>query len=542
MAADRLSTNSGPKKKHSAPPDYSSLYVDSPPLFLTPLKYSLSLSKTCPSVTLPSAPNRAPNRASSTGPALSYVKLKNLKNKGTLLKCATTPIQDLVYDPFNHRQNPIRDAHNSKNLSVCLQLDQDSLYLPGLFVSKSVSSTVPQSLKESLETQTIAGKSLLSGRVVIVVKTDCAVPLHMLSVRLSCYSSEVVCLINPRTRIKSLEFLRDRSGSFPSHYYPTIQHTASLDTGPDSITLLAPGTHVYPFSFIIGPNSLPASMNSHVGSTSYRVESLATVAAKNTGFETIFLTKGVAVKRVLPLSDAMRHESILNETVSDMCASDMCASDMCIFNKRSWNSGLLEYSLFISTKLIELGKPFRLNLHLLKRSLADVSVESVSVSVVQSIGIPCVETDAYTFLNDPHVQKNTFPLRFVGNLDQNELLHTIDLPDLVVSPEAKTDVLSKSLHPYHCEESALTRSLPEGKRPRLEITHYLQVRIVLRHLLGPASPDRLQHCVKVPVLLASPEMCTSFYLPPYRECPTEIPKALGCSDSCVSLPAYTEIC
>lgn len=150
-----------------------------------------------------------------------------------------------------------------------------------------------------------------------------------LGVSQSCYSSELACPGNPRTGIKTLELLRDGSGKSRSYYFSTSQYTVNLNIGPNSITPLSPGTHVYPFCFLINPNSLPANITSRFGSTTYRVESLAIFVTKNTSFETVFLTKGVAVRKVLPPSNTMRHE--------------------CISSKESWNNGLLEYSLFVCT-------------------------------------------------------------------------------------------------------------------------------------------------------------------------------------------------
>lgn len=76
--------------------------------------------------------------------------------------------------------------------------------------------------------------------------------------------------------------------------------------------------------------------------------------------------------------------------------------------------------------------------------------------------------------------------KFVNDLDRNEQLHRIDLPQLAVSSRTTRDVLSKMPHICYRGESPSTHSFPEGKRNRLEITHSLEILIVLTRLLEGA--------------------------------------------------------
>lgn len=119
MAVHKLSMDSGSKRNPSAPPNYSALSVDFPPLCSMPLKFFSFLSKTCPSVALPTVCSSAFFKE----PTPIYIKLKRLKNKGTLLKRATSSILELIYNTFYYRQNPTQDTHSSKNRTIPLELD-----------------------------------------------------------------------------------------------------------------------------------------------------------------------------------------------------------------------------------------------------------------------------------------------------------------------------------------------------------------------------------------------------------------------------------
>lgn len=521
MVLSRLSINCS-KEKPSVPPDYASVSPDSTVLFSMPLKSSLSSSETYSSVALPDVPRHA----SSGELAPSLVKLRSFKNKGTLLKHTTSTVPDFIYNPFDLYQNPVQGTHSSNNLSISLQLDQDSVYLPGLFIEEKSSSTTLQYSNETNDTQEAAGKSSLSGSLVITVKSKNAILTQGLQVRLSCYSSEFVCMMDPKSKTRCVKLLRNEPTRRYSYCYPMIRDTINFETGSNSITLLSPGTHIYPFSFIIDPNSFPANVRSHIGSTDYRLESLATIVTTKSNFETIFLSKNVTVKKTLPPSNMMKYE--------------------CITSEGSWRDSLLEYNLFISTKLVEFDRPFQLNLQLLKKSLEDVRVDYINLSVIQSISIPCVETNGKTFLKNSYVQTNTFPLKSIKKLDQNELCHRIDIPELVISSKFKSDVLNRTIHPYYCEESSLTRGSTENKRNRLKITHSLKIHIILKDLRGEDQSARLQLCLKVPILLVSQDMSSSLYLPPYEEFSslklTETLKDCSSDEDYVSPPEYSEAC
>ena len=187
MVLSRLSINCS-KEKPSVPPDYASVSPDSTVLFSMPLKSSLSSSKTYSSVALPDVPRHA----SSSELAPSLVKLRSFKNKGTLLKHATSTVPDFIYNPFDLYQNPVQGTHSSNNLSISLQLDQDSVYLPGLFIEEKSSSTTPQYSNETNDTQEAAGKSSLSGSLVITVKSKNAVLTPVSYTHLDVYKRQVL--------------------------------------------------------------------------------------------------------------------------------------------------------------------------------------------------------------------------------------------------------------------------------------------------------------------------------------------------------------
>ncbi|AMD21321.1 HER042Cp [Eremothecium sinecaudum] len=426
------------------------------------------------------------------------VQLKNLKCHGTLMRHKSPETPVFLFNSFNLESNPLVDVHESDSLKIQLVLAQDTCYLPGMFsIQESCAATTSTVGRSALDQEMLLqSRSVFTGAVIITVKGCSGVLFQDLKVQLSGYSSEFVCLTQFGERVVRL--LKEVTEEQSAAMMPMIRDTIHFET---KLTLLSPGTYTYPFNFVLDPYNFHASIGTHLGSTQYRVEFSSTVMKQKGHYETIFLSKAVTVKKTLPPGNLLKYD--------------------CVESRGTWRNGLLDYEIYLSTKLIEFDQPFQFHLNLLKSDVRKLSINHVEVILEQNILIPCVKKRDLNLevpKSKSYMVTNMFLLdkRHVGN--GGTMQHLLQFSELVVSSTKQSIVMSKSLYPYYCEVNDSLGS----ERCKLKITHVLKAQISLK-LMEPGSKSiNMLICLKLPVILVDQDMSSSLHLPPYEECNSEI--------------------
>ncbi|AGO13109.1 AaceriAFL048Wp [[Ashbya] aceris (nom. inval.)] len=469
-------------------------------------------------------PYYAPCGQERAGTKCKVIQLKNLKCRGTLIKHKTPVPPLLVFNSFNFENNPLMDVHDSANLRVQLVLSHDTCYLPGIFTQQESLATTTASARSSADDEMLLqSKSVFTGHVHITVKGQSGVLFQDLKVQLSGYSSEFVCLTQFGEKVVRL--LKDLTSDSCSHLRPMIQDTIHFKP---KLTLLSPGTYTYPFNFVLDPYHFHASIGTHLGSTQYRMELTCTIMRQKGQYETIFLSRPFTVKKTLPPGNLLRYD--------------------CVESQGTWRDGLLDYKIYLSTKLLEFDQPFQFHLHLVKGDAHQIEVQAIEVILEQNMLIPCVKKKD---LNKPvakaksYMATNMFLLAKHTVTNKHDIQHIIQFPDLTVSSSKQSIVMSKSLHPYYCEMSDTFGS----DRCKLKITHVLKAQVSLR-LYDGAKVTNMLICLKLPVLLVDKDMSSGLHLPPYQEfcsvsdkdtLSTLCPTLSDDSHLCSSPPTYAEL-
>ncbi|AET37994.1 Spo23p Ecym_2248 [Eremothecium cymbalariae DBVPG len=425
------------------------------------------------------------------------VQLRNLKCHGTLIKHKTPVPPVIVFNSFNLEYNPLVDVHESASLRIQLVLPQDTCYLPGIFTQEESMAATTSSTRSSVDEETLLqSKSVFGGTLFITVKGQSGVLFQDLKVQLSGYSSEYVCLT--QFGEKAVRLLKDLSAEHCSHLKPMIRDTIYLE---NKLMLLSPGNYSYPFNFVLDPLNFHASIGTHLGSTQYRMEFFCTVMRQKAQYETIFLSKPFNVKKTLPPGNLLKYD--------------------CVESRGTWRDGLLDYEIYLSTKLIEFDQPFQFHLSLLRGDENRVEINNIEIILEQNLLIPCIKRKD---LNQTLSKSKSYMATNMFLLDKRVVngkygaQHFFQFPDLVVSSNKRSIVLSKSLYPYYCEMSDTFGS----ERCKLKITHILKAQVNLRLLEPKSRMTNMLICLKLPVLLVDQDMSSSLHLPPYQEFSTAI--------------------
>lgn len=423
------------------------------------------------------------------------VQLKNLKCHGTLMRHKQPETPVIFFNSFNLESNPVVDVHESENLKIQLVLAQDTCYLPGLFtMAESCAATTSTAGRSDVDKDMLMqSRTVFAGAVVITVKGRSGVLFQDLRVQLSGYSSEFACLTQFGERVVRL--LKDFSPEQCASMHPIIRDVIHFGT---KLTLLSPGKYTYPFNFVLDPYHYHASIGTHLGSTQYRMESSSTVMKQKGQYETIFLSKEFFVKKTLPPGNLLKYDYVES--------------------RGTWRNGLLDYEIFLSTKLIEFGQPFQFHLNLLKNDARKVEIGNIEIILEQNILIPCIkkrELNLPVLKSKSYMATSMFPLdkRIISNRQQVQ--HYLQFTDLTVSSNKHSIVLSKPLYPYYCE----VNDNFGAERCKLKITHVLKAKISVKIAEFGSKTEKMLICLKLPILLVDEDMSSGLHLPPYEENP-----------------------
>ncbi|GAV51511.1 hypothetical protein ZYGR_0AD06940 [Zygosaccharomyces rouxii] len=489
------------------------------------------------------------------------VKLKNLKNGGTTVK--NDPGEyEYYYEPLEIFTNPFNTkcVSSDKGYSVELKVDTPPdkvVLLPDLPTqysevtstrhsnSSSTTHLFENSSTSSVPNVRIASQSLTNGGVTvsgtIVVKSlNSQIPqrLRHQSVALKCFVEEYACFVdsnNPgsNNKTKQIKLLNKKNDADITHFLPSEEVRLDLTdmVDPESIDgnrwLQPHHTYELPFTFTIKPYEFPASVRTYFGSTHYRIESLTQVG--NDEIDTSFLTDQIILKRVLPTTSNVKYESVQMQG--------------------DWNNEV-NYDVSLSNKMIEMGSPFDVQIGLLRAISSQIRLETISISVSQTVAIPCMNSKTGKPLPTSYLKKNDIEIyrkemqgastsnnassntKMGGVLGQTKLncvrrsssgsngaraslrddvLQTHQLKDLVLNEGA-----APWLRPFYCELS----NTCDG-RSRLKITHVINVRLKISNAgldkqgLFDTHPTHLTF--KIPVLLVDHDMTMNLWLPPYVE-------------------------
>lgn len=451
---------------------------------------------------------------------LNVIALSKLKHHGTLLRHSTRDVPKFSYNALDLQLNPLMYIYDSKELNIRLNLDQDTIYLPGLLYEdrfcspESVtSSMVSSNLSVSQKDHLLSLKTAATGTLKITVKGRSSVLISKISIRLMGYASEFICPLekskNKDIDPKTVKLLRNPTTNQFTFLQPMIHKKINYCSDKNkAMILLPPGSYAFLFSFILDSLNFHPSVMTHLGSTTYRVEALTTILRKRNRFETVILTKELKIKKTFPAGSTLNHD--------------------CIESHGSWKNDLLIYNISLSSKLLELDKPFQLIVRLLKKDVNFIDINFVKIMLFQYITIPCMNSNKIFDLNKSYVHSNQFQLREIKINDEKNRKQSleINLTDLIISTKAYTcpGLADNSLYPFYCEESRMLVN-EEENRYRLKIIHLLKIHIGIkdnRYENRSNGLKRLQLRLKIPIFLVDKDMTSSLNLPPYKKNPMDL--------------------
>lgn len=477
------------------------------------------------------------------------VKLKNLKNGGTTVRNDHGEYE-YYYNSLETGNNPYTTLCQSSDKGYSVELKMQSgrdktVVIPDLPIQycettsahrgsasahlfESSSTSALPNLAAAADAITNGGVAV-SGTVVIRTRrTGRPLRLQQQTVSLKCFVEEYACFVDtskPHAG-KQVKLLKDGEHDI-SHLLPFRELKLDLTQMVPGQYLSAGSTYELPFTFTLRPYEFPSSVRTYFGTTTYRIESVTKIGgirgrdrgstgstgstasegsggSTNAAGDTCFLTDALNLKRVLPITTNVKYESVQMQG--------------------EWN-GELDYNVFLSSKMIELGTPFELHFGLLRGQGSRVRLETVQVSLSQTVAIPCVNARTAASLPTSYLKKNDVEIYKATDLsvgdddgktkhDQNGFqLH--QLTDLRVGCNGGWN---SWLRPFYCELSAKCTD-----RARLKITHMLNLRLTVSNAAtsrgAPAGDNRLTYLTfKIPVLLVDSDMTMNLWLPPYVPC------------------------
>ncbi|KAG0671099.1 hypothetical protein C6P41_001845 [Kluyveromyces marxianus] len=478
---------------------------------------------------------------SADGPVPSRPVLIRL-NKAK--KFSATPF---TYNVFDKTANPLKTVHDCLTLRLETKLDSNTVYLPGL----------NSSLDDELESQ----KASLSGHLVLTVKSTSLV-IQDLTVRLNGYSTEFLCVldndqiekvnedgttVNKSNLESQVRLFREGPDKRPSYYDPFItDEIACFDKFP---IVLTKGTYSIPFTFILDSRKHHASYRSMRGSTTYRVETSLTLLPEggrrgSASFgmffpkpepELIFLTQECKMVKTIPYSTMLQNQSV---------------EDQGFLKKEN-----TDYSFYLSSKVLEIGKPFQCTLNLI--APPETKLLKVDVKLLQKMTIPIVTTDMCTPVGKIYAKNQFFQLHSFEQ-PANAVSNTINVKfdNIVISDERDNGILAKNILPTYCEASRLKRPTKDSKIAKLETSHHVIITATAAVPVGAdhadASPSKQNYKktninFKIPVIVLDQYMGSTLHLPAYEPETTnskilsnclEFSGTINCLDDCVPL-VYT---
>ncbi|SCU81148.1 LAFA_0C02982g1_1 [Lachancea sp. 'fantastica'] len=434
---------------------------------------------------------------SAAGPdrATTNIKICELKAGRTLLKHTSPEIPKFQYNPFDLEENPSVLIHETKQLKVSLVLDSDTFYFQNmdteslLKVSCNDGNTTPKRQRSST--------NLVCGTLRLTVKGLKEVPLKNVQVRLSGYSHECGYEIQDNVvRIVN----RSESSTGPSFKIPFIQDVVVFNTHEhnhgDHLEILPPGSYEYRFEFPLEPGLFPGSLKSHRGSVSYRVESFITVLRPKSKFETILLSSIVSLKNTVPID---RYALLQTHSA---------------FGR--WRNGLVEYDIFLGSRLLKASASFQVSIDLSRR-LDICAIDSVCVSLHQTMTIPCYDRESRRTNGECYDESTSWCLREHPVSEDNQTFFNLVFNDLTIPPFSKKAYSDKRFFPSYIEFGSCLLGTDENTI-KLKISHTINITIRARIKLGKgsSSSECYQIKLKFPVIIA--EHDSNFYtdLPRYQ--------------------------
>ncbi|AQZ16219.1 SPO23 (YBR250W) [Zygosaccharomyces parabailii] len=492
------------------------------------------------------------------------VKLKNLKNGGTTVRNDSGQYE-YYYDPLETGNNPYTTLCESADKGYSVELKMDSgkdktVVMPDLPIqycettpSHRGSSTVH--LFESSSTSALPnlaaaaegitnGGVAVEGRVVIRMKNSGRpLRLQQQTVSLKCFVEEYACFVDTTKQrpSKQVKLVKDGERDF-SYLLPFRELKLDLTHMVSGQYLAGGSTYELPFAFTLKPYEFPSSVRTYFGTTAYRVESVTKIGGSgstgtigtigsngsasstgstgSTGSGTCFLTDQLHLKRVLPITTNIKYESVQMQG--------------------EWNKEL-NYNVFLSNKMIELDSPFDLHFGLLRNAGSRLRLESVVVSLSQTVAIPCVNSRTAANLPTSYLKKNDVEIYKATDLgNKNAVNASTNAADAADAGEwlqskrygdSSQDALqlhklndlrvccssnqNSWIRPFYCELSAKCTD-----RARLKITHMLNLRLTVANAANsrgtPSGDSRLTYLTfKIPILLVDSDMTMNLWLPPY---------------------------
>ncbi|SCU99266.1 LANO_0F01310g1_1 [Lachancea nothofagi CBS 11611] len=432
------------------------------------------------------------------------IKLTDLKSRGTLIKHTTSAIPNIEYNTFSTFECPYNTVHESPLLDVSLEMDTDTVCLQGLNAS-SVTGSHP-----NIDCEQPQSNGLVSGKLRITVKGANSILLNNVQVRLSGYSCEYVCNVGNPSEVKVVKLLnspRSRSQSHISYQTPFIQDVIQFNLPGNEhpsdsdqlsgLVLLPPGTYDYKFEFIVDSKHFPASVATHYGSTAYRVESFVTVPKRKSKFETVMLTSRLLLKKTLSPDYIDIQESLSTQS--------------------TWRNGMLDYDIFLSSRLLEFDTPFQMSLQLIKKSTEQFRIKFVKITLEQKCSIPCVDRNSGAVVEDINSLVTTASLEFAHNFNENDLCHNLTMNDLKASSSLKKAIYNDSFFPFY-EEPSSNLAGATSEIFKLRISHEIKIKIGIevKGSKGWNNEELLALVLRIPVLLVDQNMGVSAQLPKYE--------------------------
>ncbi|CEP64780.1 Spo23p LALA0_S13e02850g [Lachancea lanzarotensis] len=449
---------------------------------------------------------------------IANIKICDLKANKTLLKHTSSDIPNIQYNPFCLEENPCVTIHESKRLTIELELDANTYHLQNLD-TKALLKQLPENQNDSDTQRSSTG--VVSGKLRLTVKTDEVIPLSNVQVRLSGYSYE--CAYDRHDAVvKAVN--GPKSGIRSSYKVPFVQDIQIFNITEQNDghhpELLSPGLYEYRFAFILDSETLPGSLKSPRGSVTYRVESFVTVSKPKAKFETIFLSSIVLLKKTIPphLHSVSEHYSAFG----------------------LWRDGRVEYDLFLSSRLLGFEDPFQLSIDL-NRNCDLCRIDSVQVSLEQTISIPCYDRESRT-ANGEYFDETTSSILHLHQICKSDKpFHNLLFNDLKIPQCSKSAYRKGNIFRSYIETGS-SLSIPGESALKLKISH--EIKVAIRTRIVKSSPDQkdeefYQIILKIPVIVTDHNAKFYTELPRYQ--PTA--ETVACCPSNVSVltpPEYDE--
>ncbi|SCU97068.1 LADA_0H04258g1_1 [Lachancea dasiensis] len=443
-------------------------------------------------------------------PEPQSLRLVDLKRTGDLLKHEATSIPAIEYDPFNLVDNPCITNYDSDQLQISLDLDSDTFWVkPAGFSERNDSSSV----------------GTMSGRLRVVVKGSEPIALTNMQTRLSGYTCEYAFKPGKCKRSGHVEMVNSPKSGSSSGKTPFIQDViyfnGRAELERNKPVLLRPGIYDYKFEFIIDSRLFPPSTATHLGSTTYRLESFVTVPKRSKVNDTVLLTSSLNLVRVLQ-----------QEARGGFLESGELHT--------SYRDGLLDCHVSLDSYVVEFDTPFLLSLQLVRQR--ECQIKFVQIGILQTISVPYMSNDNGPILNDDYQQRQTSLLHRVGGFDAAAMRYNLKIGNLTLPPSLKQGKYDNNFFPSYGDYNVRLSST-RSSRPRLKISHELNVLITL------VQEDAKKAClsVKIPILVVDKDSGINSQLPRYepsglnlRQCSSDGSDTSGAS--VLSPPDYVVAC